>query len=326
MQKTYDMVDWNIAEDDYSDFILKQLKALLWFEDEFTPSQDKDSWDSLTDAEQDTYKKVLGGLTLLDTFQGGDDGIGNFIEHIQSLQKKSVFRFMEFTELVIHAKSYSNIFMTIATNSEIDEVKRWVKDNEFIQYKANRIAKYYKNIKTKRDLYLALVASCFLEGVLFYSGFFYPLFLSGQGKMVYSSEIIKKIMLDENIHSIYTGMVAQEIYNALSEDDKVFVDSEIESLLYDLYENELRYTQELYSEINLTHEVKTFLRYNINKVFMNIGKEPIFEHEEINPIVNNAINTQVENIDFFSSKGFGYQKAIVKPITGETFTFDWLEK
>lgn len=41
---------------------------------------------------------------------------------------------------------------------------------------------------------MALVASVFLETYLFYSGFFLPLWLSGQGQMVASADIVKKII------------------------------------------------------------------------------------------------------------------------------------
>ena len=62
-------------------------------------------------------------------------------------------------------------------------------------------------------LYKALVASVMLEGFLFYSGFYYPLLLAGQGKLMNSGEIISLIIRDESIHSVYVGLLAQEIHN-----------------------------------------------------------------------------------------------------------------
>ena len=49
---------------------------------------------------------------------------------------------------------------------------------------------------------MARVSSVFLETFLFYSGFYYPLYLAGQGKMTTSGEIIRKILLDESIHGV----------------------------------------------------------------------------------------------------------------------------
>lgn len=82
-----------------------------------------------------------------------------------------------------------------------------LKRNEHLQYKAKRIDGYYQKLEnpnaTRREVYMALVASVFLETYLFYSGFFLPLWLSGQGQMVASADIIKKIIADESIHGVF---------------------------------------------------------------------------------------------------------------------------
>lgn len=319
------MVDWNEPEDNYSEFMLNQLKKMMWFEDEFAPSNDKEKWEQLNTTEQDTYLKVLAGLTGLDFFQGGNHGIDNWMRHIHSPQKLTVFKFIEMEEVVIHAKSYSRIFSALATSMQIKKLKKWVEEHPTQQYKMNRIMKYYKGVTDNLTLYLALAASCILEGKLFYTGFFFPLYLSGKGYMMASGEIIKKIMLDENIHGIYTGLVAQEIYSSLSEEERSFADEEFKSLVYDLYENELRYIQELYADLGLTHKVKNFLRYNTNKVCMNLGKEPIFEHVDIDPIVLNALSTEAENHDFFSMKGSSYVKATIERMKKEDWKFEGIE-
>ena len=42
-------------------------------------------------------------------------------------------------------------------------------------------------------------------------------------------------------------------------------------LLFELYDNETEYTQDLYDSVGLTEDVKKFLRYNANKALMNLG-------------------------------------------------------
>ena len=73
----------------------------------------------------------------------------------------------------IHAKSYSYIFTTLCTNEEIDELFEWVKKNEFLQYKANKIADIYNSIEegNPESLWKAMFSSVMLESFLFYSGF-----------------------------------------------------------------------------------------------------------------------------------------------------------
>jgi hypothetical protein len=50
-------------------------------------------------------------------------------------------------------------------------------------------------------------------------------------------------------------------------------------LLMELYDNEARYTEELYAETGWVDDVKAFLCYNANKALMNLGYEALFPPE-----------------------------------------------
>lgn len=315
-------VNWNRPDDDFSIMFWNQNIMQFWTDEEIPLSDDKMSWLTLTEAEQDTYMKVLGGLTLLDTVQGGV-GMPKILEHVEGLQRKAVLGFMGMMEQ-IHAKSYSSIFTTLATTEEIDSVFSWVENNRYLQVKAETISQYYKGIETRKDLYLAMAASVLLESYLFYSGFFYPLYLAGQGKMTSSGEIIDLILRDESIHGLYVGVLAQEVFAELEEEEQQAVTETLNGLLHYLHENEEQYTEQLYASIGLADEVKAFLRYNANKAFMNLGMEPPFPEEDINPIVLNGISTRTKQHDFFSKKGNGYVRTIhVETLTDDDFRFDF---
>lgn len=94
----------------------------------------------------------------------------------------------------------------------------------------------------------------------------------------------------------------------MSEDEQLEVFEWAIELLYDLYENESKYTQDLYDEIGWTEDVMVFLRYNANKALQNLGFEPVFEDtaEDVNPIVMNGLSTTSSVHDFFSSVGNSY--------------------
>ncbi|EST52334.1 ribonucleotide-diphosphate reductase [Brevibacillus panacihumi W25] len=314
-------VNWNRPDDDFTMTFWNQNIMQFWTDDEIPLSDDKMAWLELSAAERETYKRVLGGLTLLDTVQGGI-GMPKILEHVDGLQRKAVLGFMGMMEQ-IHAKSYSSIFTTLATTEEIDNIFRWIEKNPRLQKKASLISEYYQNIHSPKDLYLAMVASVFLESYLFYSGFFYPLFLAGQGKMTSSGEIIDLIVRDESIHGLYVGVLAQEEYQKLTVVEQASAKEELYALLDKLHENEMAYTAELYSEIGLAEEVQAYVRYNANKALMNLGLEPSFPEEEVNPIVLNGIRTHTKQHDFFSKKGNGYVRTIhVEPLTDEDFRFD----
>lgn len=310
--KVYEAVNWNTLDNDYVEIFWEQNLRQFWIDTEYIPSKDIDSWHSLSKDMKEAYKKVLGGLTLLDTLQS-HTGMPKIIEHIKSLQCRSVLSYMCMME-TIHAKSYSTIFTTVASTEEINDVFEWVQKNSHLQYKAKRIDDYYQALDKKdvslREVYLALVASVFLESYLFYSGFFLPLWLSGQGKMVASSDIIKKIIADESIHGVFVGKLAQEIYEELSLIEKESVKEEMMKLFYELYENECKFTDEIYSDIELTSEVKEYIKYNGNRALMNLGFEEEFEVKEVNPIVLNGLNVETTQHDFFSKKSTNYEKTL----------------
>ena len=318
-------VNWNKKEDEYSLVFWKQNLSQFWTEEEISVSADKNTWEMLSKEEQEAYKKVLGGLTLLDTKQGGE-GMPLIALHTKNLQAKSVLTFMGAME-EIHAKSYSHIFTTLITEEENEALFEWIDNHPQLEKKVQMVTGYYLQLlkpeATNRELYMAMVASVFLESFLFYSGFFYPLYLAGQGKLVASGEIINLIIRDESIHGVFVGILAQELFNQFSSDEKQEIEKEVMDLLMTLYENELIYTEEIYRVIGLEQEVYSFIRYNANKALMNLGYEAYFEEEDINPIVENGLKTETKNHDFFSVKGNGYVKPRnVEKLTDDDFIFD----
>ncbi|WP_314587417.1 class 1b ribonucleoside-diphosphate reductase subunit beta [Paenibacillus terrigena] len=315
-------VNWNRPDDDFTAMFWNQNIMQFWTDEEIPLSDDKMSWVALKPAERDTYMKVLGGLTLLDTIQGGV-GMPKILEHVDGLQRKAVLAFMGMMEQ-IHAKSYSSIFTTLANSEEIDQLFKWVEDEPHLQKKAKLISGYYTSIVTPRDLYMAMAASVLLESYLFYSGFFYPLYLAGQGKMTSSGEIIDLIIRDESIHGVYVGVLAQEVFAKLTAEEQEACTRELYDLLEQLQANEESYTDSIYTTIGLAADVKSFVRYNANKALMNLGLEPKFEEEEVNPIVLNGLSTKTKQHDFFSKKGNGYVRTTnVEPLRDEDFVFEF---
>src|SRR3712207_1442786 len=79
--------------------------------------------------------------------------------------------------------------------------------------------------------------------------------------------------------------------------------------LFELYENEVQYTQDLYDGVGLTEDVKKFLHYNANKALMNLGYEAMFPSAvtDVNPAILSALSPNAdENHDFFSGSGSSY--------------------
>ncbi|WP_020007035.1 class 1b ribonucleoside-diphosphate reductase subunit beta [Salinicoccus albus] len=318
-------VNWN-KEDDMTNVFWRQNISQMWVESEFKVSKDLGSWANMSDDEKDTFKKVLAGLTGLDTHQA-DDGMPLIMLHTDDLRKKAVYSFMGMMEQ-IHAKSYSHIFTTLLPTKETNELlDDWVLQNKHLKYKADKIVSRYHRLYDKNasvyDQYMARVASVFLESFLFYSGFYYPLYLAGQGRMTTSGEIIRKILLDESIHGVFTGLDAQSLRGEMSQEEQDRADKEMYELLKDLYANEEAYTRDLYDNLGLTEDVLNYVQYNANKALANLGFDAYFEEKAFNPIIENALDTTTKNHDFFSVKGDGYVIALnVESIQDEDFAFE----
>lgn len=317
-------VNWN-KNDDTTNIFWKQNVSQMWVETEFKVSKDLSSWKSLTDDEKDTFKYALAGLTGLDTHQA-DDGMPLVMLHTEDLRKKAVYNFMAMMEQ-IHAKSYSHIFTTLLSSKETNELlDEWVINEPHLRFKSDLIVERYHRLWNKEaslyDQYMARVASVLLETFLFYSGFYYPLYLAGQGKMTTSGEIIRKILLDESIHGVFVGLDAQTIYEKLTDVEKQSANNEMYEMINKLYDNEVSYTHKLYDNINLSDDVIQYLHYNGNKALSNLGFDAYFEEKGFNPIVENALNTDTKNHDFFSVKGDGYVLSLnTEPITDAEFDF-----
>lgn len=310
-------VNWNVEDDGFTQAFWDQNVKQFWLPEEISVSKDLKTWADLSESEKKLYKKVLAGLTLLDTKQG-NNGVPSMMSLTDNLQRKAVLSFMGTME-EIHAKSYSSIFMTLLTTPQIEELFNWIETEPTLQKKAELILDQYENTNDQRSLYLSMVTSVFLESFLFYSGFFYPLYLAGQGKMVASGEIISLILRDESLHGKYIGLLAQEIYDSFKEEDKLVLKEKIYKIFKDLMDNEIEYTKKIYNGSGLVEEVITFLQYNANRALENLGFDKYYEVGEINPIVLNGLSTETKSHDFFSTKGNGYQKGIYEELEDEDF-------
>lgn len=317
LNKIHKAVNWNKEDDNFTQAFWEQNVKQFWLPEEIPVSKDLKVWNELNERERDLYKKVLAGLTLLDTKQG-NNGIPSMMSLTDNLQRKAVLSFMGTME-EIHAKSYSSIFTTLLSNREIDDLFEWIEEEKILQRKAELILEQYENTNDEKSLYLSMVTSVFLESFLFYSGFFYPLFLAGQGKMVSSGEIISLILRDESLHGKYIGLLAKEKFESFNEEEKIELKNKMYEIFNDLMENEIEYTKLIYKDSNLEEEVINFLQYNANRALENLGFEDYYEVKPVNPIVLNGLSTETKTHDFFSTKGNGYQKGIYEELKDEDF-------
>lgn len=296
-------INWNRIDDEKDLEVWNRLVNNFWVPEKIPLSNDIPSWNTLTDAEKLATVRVFTGLTMLDSIQG-KVGAPSLVQDAITRHEIAVYMNIAFME-EIHAKSYSSIFSTLISTPEIDEAFRWSKENVYLKNKQAIILSHYRgNDPEKRK-----IASILLESFLFYSGFFLPLWWSSKAKLTNTADIIRLIIRDESIHGYYIGYKLQLAYKKASPERQKELHDFAINLLKKLYENEEKYTEELYDGIGLTEKVKTFLKYNANKALNNMGFEGIYSSEETNVVsqIMASLNPAgEENHDFFSGSGNTY--------------------
>ncbi|WCA22608.1 class 1b ribonucleoside-diphosphate reductase subunit beta [Candidatus Phytoplasma oryzae] len=338
--KIYEGANWNKLEDEYTQYFYEQNLSQFWRPEDVSLQSDLIIWDKkLSYIEKEVYSKNLLILTFLDTYQG-DIGIPIILRSFSDVehQKKATLNFMGAMENAVHAKSYSNIFMTFLNKKKIEELFLWGEKQINLQNIINYIVAIYEDLEKQiaiKKFYFAkyddkifheykwkaMVASVFLETWLFYSGFYYPLYFYGQGMLMQAGEIINLIIRDESIHGVYVGRLAKELYSTFSSEQKEKLENWLNDFFIKLHKEQISLTDELYKELGLVQDVNLFVRYNINKALLNLGFPQKFPYEEVNPVILNGLNTETKTMDNFSLKGNGYQKMISESLKDEDFIF-----
>lgn len=311
-------INWNKVEDDIDLEVWNRLTANFWLPEKVPLSNDVNSWATLKENEKLLTQRVFTGLTMLDTIQG-TVGSMSIIPDARTQHEEAVITNIAFMESV-HAKSYSSVFSTLCSTQEIDDAFRWSEENPYLQKKAEIVLNYYHG----DDPLKRKIASTFLESFLFYSGFYLPMYWSSRAKLTNTADLIRLIIRDEAIHGYYIGYKFQLAFNELSEAEQSELQTYAYDLLMELYDNEIKYTADLYDEIGLTEDVKKFLRYNANKALMNLGFDPLFPKEttDVNPAILSALSpSSDENHDFFSGSGSSYVIGTHEATTDDDWDF-----
>jgi len=311
-------VNWNKIEDAVDLDVWNRLTANFWLPEKVPLSNDIASWETLTEDEKTLTMRVFTGLTMLDTIQG-TVGAVSLIPDAQTQHEEAVLTNIAFMESV-HAKSYSSVFSTLCSTDEIEQAFRWSEENPYLQKKAETVLKYYHG----DDPLKRKIASTLLESFLFYSGFYLPMYWSSRAKLTNTADLIRLIIRDEAVHGYYIGYKFQQQLRVESPERQEELKAYTYDLLLELYENECKYTHDLYDAKGLSEDVKKFLHYNANKALMNLGFDALFPKDDcdVNPAILAALSPNAdENHDFFSGSGSSYVMGKHEATTDDDWEF-----
>ena len=111
-QDTIDPINWNTISDQVDKDVWDRLTSNFWLPEKVPVSNDIPAWKLMGRSEQWATMQVFTGLTMLDTMQG-TVGALSIMPDAVTPHEEAVYTNIAFMESV-HAKSYSNIFMTLA--------------------------------------------------------------------------------------------------------------------------------------------------------------------------------------------------------------------
>lgn len=313
-------INWNTIPDSKDLEVWNRLTNNFWLPEKIAVSNDKPSWSQMTDDEREATLKVFTGLTALDTIQG-TVGAPAIMKHAQTFHEEAVLTNIAFMESV-HAKSYSNIFMTLADTPDINRAFTWAHNSPLVQDKTTRIINDY-NTHGHDPLYIRALSVC-LESFLFYTGFYLPLRFAAYSKLANTADIIRLIIRDEAVHGYYIGYKFQQEAKKQRGGRVDEVKDLVVELILDLYMIECDYTAEIYDPLGWTSDVEAFIRYNANKAMNNLGFDQLFPTEETK--FSNVVQMSLdpggnENHDFFSGAGSSYVIGKMEATTDEDWDF-----
>ncbi len=196
----------------------EQMKSLFWRPQEVDMSQEKASFNKMTEAEQFVFTSNLRRQILLDSIQGRAPSL-TFLDACTDPSLENCIQTWSFFE-TIHSESYTWIIRAIYPNPS--EVFDGIPDIKEIADCATSIGGAYDTFlrtKTKKDLYLALIAANALESIRFYVSFACSFSFAERGLVEASAKVLKFIARDEARHLALVHLIIK----LLPEDDSDFI-------------------------------------------------------------------------------------------------------
>lgn len=210
----YDKVRYPILEK-----LNERMKSLYWHPKEIDMSQERRSFERMTEAEQFVFTSNLKRQILLDSIQGRAPAL-TFLEHCTDPMLENCILTWSFFES-IHSESYTYPLRAIYPDPAV-VIDDMANITEIVDCAKDISAAYeaFRECPNKDNLYLALVAANALEALRFYVSFACTFSLLERGMVEGSAKIIRLISRDEAVHL----SLVQHVIKLLPQDDPEFAD------------------------------------------------------------------------------------------------------
>lgn len=330
--RKYESNHWGSEDgvDAFCNQVYEVNESNFWVTSAVDTSEDRVSFTKMNEQEQDIFIKSSIILQQIDKNQASE-GMSILAQKATNPFEQMVYLFQGGMETV-HSKSYNRINATITSTADEKKYVEWAENNKYVQRITNFL---FDKIKTSSEIpgnagYLRTIAySNAVESYLFYS-LFYQFLRSArvENKMTKSLEIILLIMRDESVHSGFGGVIYNNYFNVLLQEEEEnnipLEDRETEkitqelmvdfTLLHELVGDLIDHLYEPFGE-DYKKEVVCYSNYNFNRLFRSLGYQDVFSEEDswVRDSIESDLQNQAINADNFSLVGNSYSMMTFKP-------------
>lgn len=306
----YDQQKYEVFEK----LIEKQL-SFFWRPEEIDVSQDRIDYQNLPEHEKHIFISNLKYQTLLDSIQGRSPNVA-LLPLVSIPELETWIETWSFSE-TIHSRSYTHIIRNIVNDPGI--VFDDIVENEYIQKRAQDIAKYYDDLieytqrylmagygrhevngktyivskrELKKKIYLCLMCVNVLEAIRFYVSFACSFAFAERELMEGNAKIIKLIARDEALHLTSTQHMINILRSGQDDAEMAEIAKECETDAFEIFrfaaEQEKDWADYLFKDgsmIGLNRDILCqYVEYITNLRMHAVGLEAAFPAARQNPI------------------------------------------
>ena len=311
--KSSGILNWNDIAYPHWYKMYKRLLGNYWQADEVDMTSDLKQFPELTEAEQDTYLKIIGLLATLDAPQTRIALLISLYATDPSVQ--SIMAVIAQQEAV-HNESYSYVLSSVVSLDEQNKSFDFGRTDPVLLKRNENIRNHYNLFAeepTIENILKTCVYTSLLEGMFFYSGFAFFYHLARENKMVGTSTMVSYINRDELEH----GRFIAELFRATLAENPEHNTPEFTDWVYQTFQEsvdlEIEWSNYVLKEIpgiDLV-EMEGYIKYRGNKMLRMMGLSELWPKHTENPM--KWIKAYVDNFDgtktdFFEQKSRQYTK------------------
>ncbi len=307
------VLNWDDVRFSWAYPLYKNMLANFWTPFEINMTHDAKQFPTLTNDEQEAFKKIIGLLAFLDSIQ--TDYTLRVADYLTDSSMAALMSVLSFQE-VVHNQSYSYVLSSLVPKAVQDEIYEYWKNDEVLRKRNEFIVDGYEAFvsdPTPETLAKSIVYDVILEGLNFYSGFAFFYNLARNQKMVSTSTMINYINRDEQLHVYYFTNLYKELLKENPELDTNDMRMFVEEAFKTATELEIEWFRYIIGNkidgIN-PDEMESYLKFMANKRMKQLGYDHVYPDHRLNTMkwIKAYEDVNAAKSDFFEQKSRQYAK------------------